>query len=78
MYILCNLFRSDMADCVKLPAAVILDIKPFKAQVGEEKLQLFKKLLELSPIAPAVFEKTNTGRRYGMKRVWLRMLKRCG
>ena len=60
-----------MADYAKLPAGTLLDIKPFKADVHEEKLQHFKKLLELSPIAPAVFENTNAGRRYGMKRDWL-------
>src|ERR1700742_3676753 len=60
-----------MADYAKLPAGATLDIKPFKAHVDEEKLQLFKKLLELSPIAPAVFENTNAGRKYGMEREWL-------
>lgn len=60
-----------MADYAKLPAGVTLDIKPFTAHVEEEKLQLFKKLLELSPIAPAVFENTNAGRKYGMEREWL-------
>ena len=60
-----------MADYAKLPAGAILDIKPFEAHVYEEKLEHFKKLLELSPIAPAVFENTNASRRYGMKRDWL-------
>jgi microsomal epoxide hydrolase len=65
-----------MADYAKLPAGAILDIEPFKAHVHEEKLQHFKKLLELSPIAPAVFENTNAGRRYGMKRDWLENAKK--
>ncbi|KAI1083614.1 Alpha/Beta hydrolase protein [Whalleya microplaca] len=60
-----------MADYAKLPAGVILDVKSFKAHVAEEKLQHFEKLLELSPIAPAVFENTHVGRRYGMQRDWL-------
>ncbi|KAL7620210.1 hypothetical protein AAE478_009203 [Parahypoxylon ruwenzoriense] len=60
-----------MADYAKVPAGATLDIKPFKAHVQEEKLQHFKKLLELSPIAPAVFENTSAGRRYGMTRNWL-------
>ncbi|KAI2620682.1 Alpha/Beta hydrolase protein [Hypomontagnella submonticulosa] len=60
-----------MADYAKLPAGVTLDVKPFKAHVAEEKLQHFKKLLELSPIGPAVFENTNAGRKYGMQREWL-------
>lgn len=65
-----------MADYAKLPTGAVLDIKPFTAHVDEEKLQHFKKLLELSPIAPAVFENTNAGRRYGMKRDWLENAKR--
>lgn len=60
-----------MAEYAKIPAGATLDIKPFRAQVHEDKLQHFKKLLELSPIAPAVFENTNAGRRFGMKREWL-------
>lgn len=66
----------DMADYAKLPADATLDIKPFKAHVDEEKLQHFKKLLELSPIAPAVFENTTAGRRYGMSRSWLENAKK--
>lgn len=65
-----------MADYAQLPQGASPDIKPFKAHVEEEKLQLFKRLLELSPIAPAVFENTNAGRRYGMKRQWLENAKK--
>lgn len=60
-----------MSDYARIPAGVILDVKPFKAHVAEEKLQLFKKLLELSPLAPAVFENTNAGRKYGVTREWM-------
>ena len=60
-----------MANYAKLPAGVTLDVKPFKAHVDEQKLQHFKQLLALSPIAPTVFENTNAGRKYGMKRDWL-------
>ncbi|KAK4948712.1 hypothetical protein LTR10_012716 [Elasticomyces elasticus] len=60
-----------MANYAKLPAGATLDIKPFTAHVDEEKLVHFKKLLELSPIGPAVFENTNAGRRYGIERDWL-------
>ncbi|KAM5349499.1 hypothetical protein ACJ41O_006004 [Fusarium nematophilum] len=60
-----------MADYANIPRKATLDIKPFKAHASEEQLQHFRKLLELSPIAPAVFENTNAGRRYGMKRDWL-------
>lgn len=65
-----------MANYGKIPAGATLDIQPFKAHVDEGKLQHFKKLLELSPIAPAVFENTNAGRRYGMKRDWLENAKK--
>lgn len=60
-----------MADYARLPTGTTLDVKPFTAHVDEDKLLHFKKLLELSPIGPAVFENTNAGRRYGMKRDWL-------
>jgi len=60
-----------MADYSKIPAAATLDVKPFKAHVSEEKLQHFKKLLELSPIAPPVFENTHAGRKFGIDRDWL-------
>ncbi|KJZ76401.1 hypothetical protein HIM_04130 [Hirsutella minnesotensis 3608] len=60
-----------MADFSKLPSKATLDVKPFKANVDEEKLQHFKTLLELSPIGPAVFENTNVARKHGMRRDWL-------
>lgn len=61
-----------MANYAKLPVGSDLNtIKPFCAHVSEEKLLHFEKLLELSSIAPVVFENTNAGRRYGMKRDWL-------
>ncbi|KAI8711506.1 EHN domain-containing protein [Fusarium sp. LHS14.1] len=65
-----------MARYATLPAGVTLDVKPFKAHVDEDKLQHFKKLLELSPIAPPVFENTKAGRRYGMEREWLENAKK--
>ncbi|KEF57781.1 uncharacterized protein A1O9_05701 [Exophiala aquamarina CBS 119918] len=65
-----------MAPYANLPAQATLDIKQFKAHVDDEKLQHFKKLLELSPIAPAVFENTSAGRRYGMKRDWVENAKK--
>ena len=65
-----------MPDYAKLPAGATLDVKPFKAHVADEKLQHFKQLLELSPIAPAVFENTNAGRRYGLERAWLENAKK--
>ena len=64
-----------MADYGKIPAGATLDVKPFKAHVDDKKLEDFKQLLKLSPIGPAVFENTNTGRRYGMKRDWLESAK---
>ncbi|KAK6067841.1 cytochrome p450 alkane hydroxylase [Seiridium cupressi] len=67
---------NNMTNYARLPAGVTLDVKPFEAHVPEEKLQHFKKLLELSPIAPAVFENTNAGQRYGLKRDWLENAKK--
>ncbi|VUC25506.1 unnamed protein product, partial [Clonostachys rosea] len=58
-----------------LPSGVSLDVKPFYAHVEEDKLQQFKKLLDLSPIAPAVFENTNAGTKFGLKRDWLQNAK---
>ena len=65
-----------MADYAKVPVSATLDVRPFKAHVAEEKLQQFKQLLELSPIAPAVFENTNAGNRYGITREWLQHAKK--
>ncbi|KAF4980691.1 hypothetical protein FZEAL_3359 [Fusarium zealandicum] len=60
-----------MEEYAKLPTDTTLGVRPFEAHVSEEKLQQFKKLLELSPVAPAVFENTNAGRRYGITRDWI-------
>ncbi|OAA35558.1 epoxide hydrolase 1 [Metarhizium rileyi] len=65
-----------MASYAQLPAGATLDIKPFKAHVEEDKLQHFKKLLELSPVGPAVFENTNAGDKYGITRDWLENAKK--
>ena len=58
-----------------LPAGATLSVRPFKAQVADEKLEHFRRLLELSPVGPAVFENTNAGRKYGITRAWLEMAK---
>lgn len=60
-----------MSDYSQLPHQTTLNVQPFEAHVSDEKLELFKKLLELSPIGPAVFENTKVGRKYGMTRDWL-------
>jgi pimeloyl-ACP methyl ester carboxylesterase len=60
-----------MANYSKIPAGATLDIKPFQAHVSEERLQQFKRLLDLSPIARPVFENTNAGRKFGVDREWL-------
>lgn len=60
-----------MADYGKIPEWATLDTRPFKAHADEDKIQHFKKLLELSPVAPPVFENTNAGRNYGVTRDWL-------
>ncbi|KAK4633797.1 putative epoxide hydrolase [Fulvia fulva] len=64
---------STMADYGKLPAGVKLDVKPFKAHVDEQKLQDFKTLAKLSPVAPANYENSDTSvdRRYGVSRDWI-------
>ena len=61
-----------MADFSKPPQGVTLDLKPFKAHVSDEKLQHFKDLLKLSPIAPSVFENNGSAdRKFGTQREWL-------
>lgn len=60
-----------MADFAQLPPGSTLDVEPFQIHVDEAKLQHFRALLELSPIAPTTFENTHTGRRYGVTRDWL-------
>jgi microsomal epoxide hydrolase len=60
-----------MADYSTLPQGATLKPKPFKAHVPEEKLQLLKDLVKISPIAAPTFENTNAGRHFGMKREWL-------
>lgn len=60
-----------MTDYAKLPAEATLDLKPFRAHADEAKLQHLKTLLKISPIAPAVFENTHAGRKYGVTRDWL-------
>lgn len=65
-----------MAEYSWLPSGVTLELAPFKAHVSEEKLEHFKKLLELSPVAPAVFENTNaSASKYGVTRDWLQQAK---
>lgn len=65
-----------MSGYAHIPAGATLDIKPFTAHVPEGKLQQFRQLLELSPIAPTVFENTNAGSLYGLTRAWLQDAKR--
>ncbi|KAF2165146.1 hypothetical protein M409DRAFT_24535 [Zasmidium cellare ATCC 36951] len=62
-----------MADYGKVPAGVKFDIKPFKAHVEDQKIQDFKTLLKLSPVAPPVYENSDKSveRRYGTPRDWL-------
>ncbi|OAQ59227.1 epoxide hydrolase 1 [Pochonia chlamydosporia 170] len=60
-----------MADYANIPPNATLNVHPFKAHVDEAKLQHFRQLLELSPIGPAVFENTNAGNKFGIKRDWL-------
>lgn len=62
-----------MAGYGRAPNAIKLDLKPLEAHVDEQKLQDFKQLLKLSPIAPANFENSDPSveRRYGTPRDWL-------
>jgi len=60
-----------MADYSTLPSGGTLTPKPYKAHVPEEKLQLLKDLVKISPIAAPTFENTNAGRHFGMEREWL-------
>ncbi|KAI9170826.1 putative epoxide hydrolase [Paramyrothecium foliicola] len=64
-----------MTSFSSIPAGATLDVRSFEAHVDEQKLQHFKTLLELSPIAPPVFENTHAGRRYGITREWLKNAK---
>ncbi len=58
-------------DFSRIPSSATLDVEPFKAHIGEEKLQHFKDLLKLSPVGISTFENTNAGRRYGVQKEWL-------
>ncbi|KXS97485.1 hypothetical protein AC578_9074 [Pseudocercospora eumusae] len=64
-----------MADYAKVPSSATLKPKPFKAEVDQQKIDDFKTLLKLSPVAPPVYENSDptvTGtRRYGVPREWL-------
>lgn len=60
-----------MADYSSLPTGASLNPKPFKAHVPEEKLQLLKDLVKLSPIAEPTYENTGAGRHFGMTREYL-------
>jgi len=60
-----------MADYSTLPSGATLKPKSYKAHVPEEKLQLLKDLVKISPIAAPTFENTNAGRHFGMEREWL-------
>lgn len=64
---------TTMADYSKAPSGVKLDLKPFKAHVDDQKLQDFKTLLKLSPVAPPNWENSDKSveRRYGMPRDWI-------
>ncbi|KAF2216516.1 hypothetical protein CERZMDRAFT_119933 [Cercospora zeae-maydis SCOH1-5] len=64
-----------MADFSIPPAGCKADIKPFKAHVDQQKIDDFKTLLKLSPVANANYENSDPSvagpRRYGTPRDWL-------
>lgn len=66
-------FSPTMTDYSKPPTSVKIDIKRFTAHVDEQKLQDFKTLVKLSPIAPANYENSDKSvdRRYGVSRDWI-------
>ncbi|CAK1361568.1 putative epoxide hydrolase [Cercospora beticola] len=67
--------QTTMADFSKAPAGSKADIKPFKAHVDQQKIDDFKTLLKLSPVANANYENSDPSvagpRRYGVPRDWL-------
>lgn len=60
-----------MSDYSQLPFSPSVSTTPFRAHVPEEKLQHFRQLLSLSPVAPAVHENTKTNSQYAVRRDWL-------
>lgn len=64
-----------MSPYANLPLGRTLDIRPFKAQVDQSKLNHLKQLLSLSPIAPVTFENTYAGRRFGIEHQFLKNAK---
>lgn len=60
-----------------LPPTSALEVLPFTAHIDETALQRFKQLLELSPIAPPVYENTAVGSQYGVTREWLEGAKKA-
>lgn len=68
-----NSTSPNMADYSKPPSSVKVSLKPFKAHVDEQKIQDFKTLLKLSPIAPPNYENSDKSvdRRYGMPHSYL-------
>ena len=55
------------------PSNVKLHLTPFKAHVDEQKIQEFKTLLKLSPVASPNYENSDksVNRRYGVSRDWI-------
>lgn len=62
---------TNMSDYGKLPRVPTVDINTFQAHTSDETFHHFRELLRLSPIAPAVYENSHVGRRYGIERDWL-------
>ncbi|EME82379.1 uncharacterized protein MYCFIDRAFT_40367 [Pseudocercospora fijiensis CIRAD86] len=60
-----------MADYSGIPKGATLQPTPFVAKVSEEKLQLCKDLIRLSPVGPETYSNTITDRSDGMRRDWL-------
>jgi len=56
-----------------LPSGATANVKKFKVNVSDEKLEELKLLIKLSPIGPAVYENGdgNQDRKLGVTRKWL-------
>lgn len=61
-----------MAQYSKVPSAATLQPEPYMIHVDEEKVELLKDLVRLSPVGPTTFENAaDKNGRYGITRDWL-------
>jgi hypothetical protein len=60
-----------MASYDRPPGDVLVLPKPFKTAIPQTKIDDFKTLLRLSPVAEPTYENTQEDRRYGITAKWL-------